>query len=58
MELRRAERKDAAAISRVHAVSWKSGYRGMIDQEYLDGLREDHWVLPCPNGWRAALWRR
>lgn len=46
MELRRAERKDAAAISRVHAASWKSGYRGMIDQGYLDGLREDHWVLP------------
>lgn len=29
---------DAYAVARLHARAWRSAYRGLIDQDYLDGL--------------------
>ena len=43
MEIVAATAADAAAISRIHAAGWKFAYRGMVPQDYLDALRDDHW---------------
>ena len=34
--LREATQHDAAAIARLHADSWRSAYRGMLSDDYLD----------------------
>ena len=34
-----------AALSRIHALSWRAAYRGVIPQAYLDReITEDRWV--------------
>ncbi len=44
IEIRRAGTEDAHEISKIYALSWKTGYRGMIPQDYLDSLSEDYWT--------------
>ena len=39
MQVREARVGDARAIAAVHVASWKTTYRGIIAQEYIDGLR-------------------
>jgi GNAT superfamily N-acetyltransferase len=57
--VRRAGPEDAAAITVVHVRSWQGAYRGLLPQEYLDGLdpagRVEWWrqSLERP-GWPAA----
>ncbi|MFT4042354.1 MAG: GNAT family N-acetyltransferase [Gordonia sp. (in: high G+C Gram-positive bacteria)] len=41
MEIRRAHPDDALAVAHVHVRSWQVGYRGLIPQHFLDGLRPD-----------------
>jgi GNAT superfamily N-acetyltransferase len=36
LTLREAAERDFAAIARLHADSWRSAYRGMLSDEYLD----------------------
>jgi len=36
LTLREAAERDFAAIARLHAESWRSAYRGMLSDEYLD----------------------
>ena len=36
--VRRAEPQDAPFVARVHTASWQHAYRGLLPQEYLDGL--------------------
>jgi len=47
MKIRSATIDDASSIARVTVDTWRSAYRGLIDQEYLDGLsyenREQGW---------------
>jgi GNAT superfamily N-acetyltransferase len=47
MEIRRATVVDAPAIAVVHVRSWQAAYRGLIPQDFLDGLeprqREGRW---------------
>ncbi|MGB9224907.1 N-acetyltransferase family protein [Mycobacterium sp.] len=38
IEVRPAAAEDAMDVARVHVRSWQSAYRGLIDQDYLDGL--------------------
>ena len=38
LEIRDATVADASAIAGVHVRSWRSAYRGLIDDEILDGL--------------------
>ncbi|MEU0570394.1 GNAT family N-acetyltransferase [Nonomuraea sp. NPDC005983] len=38
MQIRRAELADADDIATVHVRSWQAAYRGLIPQNYLDGL--------------------
>jgi GNAT superfamily N-acetyltransferase len=47
--LRDATQRDSPAIARLHADSWRSAYRGMLSDDYLD-----HRVYSE----RAALWQQ
>jgi hypothetical protein len=38
MVIREAELSDAAAIARVHVDTWRSTYRGVIANDYLERL--------------------
>lgn len=45
MEIRKYKEGDSfAAISRVYAMSWKTAYRRIVPQDYLDHLSETRWV--------------
>jgi RimJ/RimL family protein N-acetyltransferase len=37
------ESDDIDAISRVFARSWKTAYRGIVPDDYLDSLQDDRW---------------
>jgi GNAT superfamily N-acetyltransferase len=41
MILRRAEPADALAVAEVHVRSWQAAYRGLLPDDYLDGLRPE-----------------
>ena len=41
MQLRRAQVGDERAVAEVHVRSWQVGYRGLIADDYLDGLRPE-----------------
>lgn len=45
--IRSATAEDAAAIGKLHAISWRSAYRGLLSDEYLDndleGERIRYW---------------
>ena len=47
--LRRAMAGDAPAIARVRIESWRTTYRGMIPDAYLDGMQMDA---------STAIWER
>ena len=38
--VRSAEIEDAAAIARVHVATWKTAYRGLLPDDFLDSLSE------------------
>lgn len=42
MLLRPAQPEDALPIARVHVRSWQIAYRGLLPDEYLDGLRPEN----------------
>jgi Acetyltransferases len=44
--VRPAQPADAPEISRIYAASWRSAYRGMVPQKYLDELKDknNHWT--------------
>lgn len=42
--VRRATAADADAIARVHVTAWQVGYRGLVDDAYLDGLDIAEWA--------------
>ena len=37
-EIRRARPEDAEAVARVHVAGWRHAYRGLLPDDYLDGL--------------------
>lgn len=41
--VRPAEIDDAAAIARVHVATWRSAYRGLLPDDFLDSLSESHY---------------
>lgn len=44
MFIKKASVNDAQTISSIHALSWKSAYKGLIPKQYLDELKNDFWV--------------
>lgn len=51
MQIQRAEPSDAAAVALVHVRSWQTAYRGLMPQDYLDGLDVDR----RRRGWNRIL---
>lgn len=43
-EVRDAVPADALQVAELHVRSWRSAYRGLIDQDYLDALSPEAWV--------------
>lgn len=41
--------KDAPAISKIYASSWKVAYQSLLPQSYLDDIAYDFWVAPFTN---------
>jgi ribosomal protein S18 acetylase RimI-like enzyme len=41
MMIRLAQPADALAVARVHVRAWKAAYRGLLPQDYLDGLKPE-----------------
>ena len=41
LHVRRARQDDASEVAGVHVRSWQVGYRGLLPDEYLDGLRAE-----------------
>jgi ribosomal protein S18 acetylase RimI-like enzyme len=41
MKVRQAEPGDEAAVAGLHVRSWQVGYRGLLPNEFLDGLRPE-----------------
>jgi GNAT superfamily N-acetyltransferase len=54
IHIRTARRTDAAGLARVHAMTWKEAYRGLLDSAFLDNLSERR----LATRWRAQLDRR
>ena len=44
MNIKTATLYDVKEISYIHASSWKTAYKGIVPQEYLDNLKYDYWV--------------
>jgi RimJ/RimL family protein N-acetyltransferase len=44
MEIRKATIDDIPDISRIHALTWKAAYQGLVPQQYLDELKEENWI--------------
>lgn len=42
--VRRATLEDAAEIARVHVASWRTTYRGMLPNDFLASLSEEHYT--------------
>ncbi len=45
IELRPASPDDADAIARLHLAAWQVGYRGLLDDAFLDGLDPVAWAV-------------
>lgn len=44
VEVREVTADDAMAIAQAHVRAWQAGYRGLIAQDYLDGLQPTEWA--------------
>lgn len=53
LHIREAAAEDAALISRIIAVSWRSSYQALVDPVYLARLPEEYW-LPSMRAWLSS----
>ena len=49
VKIRQATLEDVKTISNIYALSWKSAYKGIVPQEYLDELACDFWLSSFQN---------
>ncbi|WP_373845349.1 GNAT family N-acetyltransferase [Clostridium sp.] len=49
VKIRKATLKDVNTISNIYALSWKSAYKGIVPQKYLDELKSNFWVSSFQN---------
>lgn len=49
MEIIRVTEENALKVSRIYAEGWKTGYKGIIDQDYLDSIPLDRWAKSVGN---------
>ena len=56
MEIRKVKRTDDFyVISRIYALSWKTAYRNIVPQKYLDELSEDRWYIVLKDSSYSAV---
>lgn len=56
MEIRKyRDTDDLNDVSRVYAQSWKTAYRGIVPQDYLDGIRDNRWAPYLKNDVQRLL---
>jgi GNAT superfamily N-acetyltransferase len=58
VEVRPARVEDAAQIAAVHVASWQDGYRGLVPQDYLDGLDAAVWTTRRVHRLQHIDWSR
>jgi GNAT superfamily N-acetyltransferase len=49
VKIRKANLEDVKTISNLYALSWKSAYKGIVPQKYLDELEYNFWVSSFQN---------
>lgn len=49
VKIRQATARDAEVISNIHASSWKTAYKDIVSQRYLNELKYDFWVSAFQN---------
>lgn len=49
MEIVRVTKDNSKEVSRIYAEGWKIGYKGIIDQDYLDSIPMDRWANKLDN---------
>ena len=54
VNVRMAQTKDIERISCVLAASWKTAYRGIVHDDYLDALQDNHWAKFLTTGLNNA----
>lgn len=50
--IREADKKDIDSVNYVLRNSWRAAYRGIVSDDYLDGLAMDHWCEFLEKGLR------
>ena len=50
IKLKIAVPADAAAMSYIHAHAWQDSYKGLLPQDYLDGITDDRWIKMITSG--------
>jgi GNAT superfamily N-acetyltransferase len=58
ISIRAATPADAANLAAVHACSWRSAYRGVLPDEFLDALGPDRWRAAWTETLAATDWPR
>lgn len=54
MQVRRATVEDVSQMSAVQCQTWKSAYKGIFSQRYLNALSETHWMEGYKRGIAAG----
>ena len=55
MKIRTAGVQDLETVSRIHALSWKTAYRGILPDDFLDQLSYRRWVAPLKDMMEQGL---
>ena len=50
VKIRQAIVKDAGVISNIYALSWKTAYKDIVPQRYLNELKYDFWCQLFKSG--------
>ena len=55
MKIRTAGVQDLETVSRIHALSWKTAYRGILPDDFLNQLSYRRWVAPLKDMMEQGL---
>ena len=47
IDIRQSNTSDASAIARVRVESWRAAYRGIVPDDFLDGMDAAQWADGC-----------
>ena len=55
MKIRTAGVQDLETVSRIHALSWKTAYRGILPDDFLNQLSYRRWAAPLKDMMEQGL---